>query len=633
MLKTLSSIGAGLYFTTVSRNLSILLSDNSKRKLGIWVGAAYNKVILRPAGTAEHNHSNTSGGLTMTLEHRLAVARGDEPASLVLKNARVVDVHTGEIRTADIAILDDTIVALGKGYNGLEEIDLQGAYVAPGFIDAHVHIESSLCTPPEFARALLPRGVTTAITDPHEIANVSGLEGIRYMLTTSAGLPLSVFVMAPSCVPATHMETNGATLEAEDLRPLLDEARVLGLAEMMNFPGVVNGDPGVLAKLALFRGRVIDGHCPGLTGAALNAYVAAGIQSDHECTTVEEAQAKLERGMFIFIREATNARNLRTLLPLVTEANHRRLCFCTDDRQPGDLLEEGSIDMMVRTAISEGVSPIVAIRMATLNPAEYFRLHDRGSIMPGKRADMLVFDDLSHPEARLVFSGGRLVARDGALLPGTVDVSLPPYPETMHVKWESVDFRVPARGTRIRVIGHIPDQLVTEHCIMDAKIVDGAVVADPARDLLKMAVIDRHKASGRMGLGFIQGIGLHRGAIAGTVAHDHHNLVVIGADDTSMWTAARAVGEMGGGLVVAEGERVLARLPLPVAGLMSDRPITEVRGGYDALRKAAQNLGSPLHDPFMAMSFMALEVIPSLKLTDHGLVDVEAFQIVDLFVE
>ncbi len=569
----------------------------------------------------------------MALTDLIPVARGDRPADVILRNASVINVYTGEILSQDVVIAQGYIVALGEGYTAQEEVDLQGAYVAPGFIDAHVHIESSLSTPPEFARAVLPRGVTTVITDPHEIANVLGLDGIRYMLAASEGLPLSVFVMAPSCVPATHLETNGATLTAEDLIALRDEPRVLGLAEMMNFPGVVQGVPDVLAKINAFADRVVDGHCPGLTGKALNAYVAAGIGSDHECTTLEEAREKLRRGMYIFIREATNARNLRPLLPLVTPENARRLAFCTDDRIPGDLMDEGTIDMMVRVAIEEGVDPITAIRMATLNPAEYFRLHDRGGIAPGKRADLIVFDDLQQPVPRLVFAGGHLVAQEGHILPGSVDVHLPHTRPSMNVKWEAVDFRVPARGSRIRVIGHIPDQLITEHLIENARVEHGEVVADPTRDILKMAVIDRHRASGRMGVGFIRGFGLRSGAIAGTVAHDHHNLVIIGADDVSMWTAARAVGEMGGGLVVAQGEQILAQLPLPVAGLMSDQSIETVRETYDALRDQAKRLGSDLHDPFMAMSFMALEVIPALKLTDHGLVDVEKFQVVDLFVD
>ncbi len=561
------------------------------------------------------------------------VAAGRQPADLVLRGARVINVYTGEVVEGDVALVGGHIAGVGEGYTAREEIDLQGAYVAPGFIDAHVHIESSLCTPPEFARAVLPRGVTTVITDPHEIANVHGLEGVRYMLRASDGLPLSVFVMAPSCVPATHLETNGATLTAEDLRALLDDARVLGLAEMMNYPGVVMADDSVLAKLATFAGRVIDGHCPGLKGKALNAYVAAGIGSDHECTTVAEAQAKLRLGMYVFIREATNARNLHDLLPLVTPANERRVCFCTDDRQPGDLLDVGSIDMMVRTAIQEGIAPIVAVRMATLNPAEYFRLYDRGAVAPGKRGDLIVFDDLQAPEARMVFAGGRLVARDGQVLPNVIRAELPSTPPSVNVNWQGVDFRVPARGSYVRVIGHIPDQLLTEHRVEEATIRDGQAVADPGRDILKMAVIERHRGSGRTGLGFIHGFGLQEGAIAGTVAHDHHNLVVIGVDDVSMRAAVRRVVEMGGGLVVTRGEEILADLPLPVAGLMSDQPIEEVRHRYDGLRSAAHNLGSPLHDPFMAMSFMALEVIPALKLTDHGLVDVERMTIVDVFVE
>lgn len=571
----------------------------------------------------------------MDRQELLAVARGEQNAELVLRNARLVNVFSGAIEATDIAIAGGKVAGIGKGYTGDAEIDLTGRYVAPGLIDAHVHIESSLCIPAQFARAVLPRGVTTVVTDPHEIANVAGVEGIRFIAKTSADLPLSVVIMAPSCVPATDMETNGATLRAGDLASLLREATAHGLAEVMNFPGVVYGDEEVLAKIEAFDGRPIDGHAPALRDKLLNAYVAAGIGSEHECTTVEEAEEKLARGLYILIREATNAHNLHTLLPMITEQNSRRICFCTDDRIPADLIDQGSVDYMVREAIRYGVAPVTALRMATMNAAEWFGLHDRGAVAPGRRADLIVFDDLAKLEPDMVFAGGRLVAENGAVIE-TVFGAAPPIPATVassvNVRWEAVDLRVPAERDQIRVIGLIENQLVTEERILPATVRDGLVIAEPVRDLLKMAVIDRHRDSGAQGVGFIQGIGLRSGALAGTVAHDHHNLVVIGADDDSMLAAARAVAEMGGGLVVANGSEIVASLALPVAGLMSDRAIGDVRAGYDALIAAAAALGSPLHDPFMAMSFMALEVIPKLKLTDQGLVDVGQFKVVPLFV-
>jgi adenine deaminase len=570
----------------------------------------------------------------MNRNHLLAVARGDEPADLLLRGGRVVNVFSGAIEEVDIAIVDGLVAGLGAGYVAREAVDLDGAYVAPGLIDAHVHIESSLCIPAQFAQAVTPRGVTTVVADPHEIANVAGLAGVRFMAQNSADLSLSVVLMASSCVPATHMETTGATLAAAELAQLLTEGAVHGLAEVMNFPGVVFGDPEVLAKVDAFEGRPRDGHAPALTGKQLNAYVASGIGSEHECTTVEEAREKLARGLYILIREATNAHNLHALLPLVDEHNNRRLCFCTDDRIPSDLIDQGTIDYMVREAIRYGIAPVTALRMATLNTAEWFGLHDRGAIAPGRRADLIVFDDLQDLRPRLIYANGKLAAENDAMRAATPETSIPAaVGSTVNIRWGAVDLRVPAGGRKMRVIGSLLNQLVTEERILPVVAVNGFAVADPAQDVLKMAVIERHKGSGALGLGFIQGIGLRRGAMAGTVAHDHHNLVVIGADDASMLAAARAVAEMGGGLAVADGADIRTRLPLPVAGLMSDRPIAEVRAGYDALIAAAQALGSPLHDPFMAMSFMALEVIPKLKLTDQGLVDVEQFKIVPLFVE
>lgn len=563
----------------------------------------------------------------------IAVARGHQPASLLLKNANLINVFTGDIYLTDIAIMRSRVVGIGPRYSAEKTIDLKGRFVAPGFIDAHVHIESSMCTPRQFARAVLPHGVTTVVADPHEIANVLGLEGISFILENAKHGPLSVYVMVSSCVPATHMGTAGARLEADDIANLRGNRWVLGLAEMMNYPGVLAGDEGVLEKLRAFERAILDGHAPGLSGKDLNAYIAMGIRSDHECTTVEEALEKLSLGMMIFLREATNAHNLRDLLPMVTPTNSRRICFCTDDRQPADLIDEGSIDHMVRVAIREGLDPVTAIRMGTLNTAEYFGLSDLGAIAPGFRADLVVFSDLYDPVPEMVYRGGELVAQDGVMVStdeGTRPIELR---SSMNVTWESVDFAIPAKRSRARVIGSIPDQLSTEHLTEEVTIEDGYVVADVERDILKIAVIERHRATGNMGQGLIRGIGLRRGAIAGTVAHDHHNLVVIGVDDKSMMTAVSAVGRMGGGLAAVEGEEVLAELPLPVAGLMSERPIEEVRTGVDALLAAAKELGSPLHDPFMAMSFMALEVIPELKLTDMGLVDVKLFEIVDLFVE
>lgn len=571
----------------------------------------------------------------MNTSELLAVARGDQPADLLLRNGRVVNVFSGDIEDSDVALFGGRIAGVGAGYSAVQSVDLQGAFIAPGLIDAHVHIESSLCLPAQFAAAVVPRGVTTVVADPHEIANVAGVDGVRYMAECSRGLPLQVVLMAPSAVPATHMETSGASLSAEDLAALLEEGTVHGLAELMNFPGVVYGDPDVLAKVAAFGGRPLDGHAPALSGPALNAYAAAGAGSDHECATVAEATEKLARGFYILIRKATNANDLDALLPLVNEHNNRRICLCTDDRIPSDLIMQGSIDHMLRETIAFGIEPVTAFRMATLNSAEWFGLHDRGAVAPGRRADLIVFDDLRAPSAAQVYAGGRLSAEGGRLLDDPYQDPAPVpavVSSSVRVAWDAFDLRIPADGARVRVIGSLQDQLLTEERIIAPLVKDGQAMADPARDILKMAVVDRHTASGATGLGFIQGFGLKRGAIAGTVAHDHHNLVVIGADDESMTTAARTVAEMGGGLAVAEGSQALATLPLPVAGLMSDRPLGEVRNRYDSLLDAAHEFGSSIRDPFMAMSFMALEVIPKLKLTDQGLVDVEAFDFVDLFV-
>jgi adenine deaminase len=569
----------------------------------------------------------------MELNGMICVARGDAAADIVLRNAQLINVYSGEVYGTDVAIHRERIAGIGPGYEGKKELDLKGSYLAPGLIDAHVHIESSMVGVRQFAQAVVPRGVTSVIADPHEITNVLGLDGIRYMFDQAKFGQLSMFVMVPSCVPATHMATAGAYLEAKDIAALQNDRWVLGLAEMMNYPGVVQEDAGVLEKLDAFKTRVLDGHAPGLNGRSLNAYVAAGIGSDHECTTVEEAREKLRLGMYILVREATNAHNLADLLPLITAENARRICFCTDDRHPADLLDQGGVDYLVRSAIRSGMDLVAAVRMATLNTAEWFRLYDRGGIRPGSRADLMVFDDPQEFRARLVFRNGQLVAENGKALP----FELPERPSylrgSMNVNWHTVDFTIPAEGQRAHVIGVLPDQLFTENRVLEIPSKSGFAVPDTEHDIIKMAVIERHMASGRAGKGFVQGLGLKRGAMASTIAHDHHNLIAAGTDNISLTTAAAAVADMGGGLAVADGIHVLARLPLPVAGLMSNKPIADVRRTLDEVTAAARRLGSGLHDPFMTLSFLALEVIPSLKLTDHGLVDVDQFKVVPLWVD
>ncbi len=569
----------------------------------------------------------------MSIVDRLMAARGETPADLVLRNASLVNVISGEIYQSDIVVHDRHVVALGSEYVGAQELDLAGKYVTPGLIDAHVHIESSLASPPEFARAVLPHGVTTVITDPHEIANVLGLEGMRYMLERAKYAPLSMFVMASSCVPATDMETSGARLEADDLGQLLGHPWVLGLAELMNYPGVALGDEGMLDKIELFSQLALDGHAPDMSGRMLNAYVAAGVQSEHECTTVAEALEKLRLGLTIFIREGTTTRNLLPLLPLIKPENQAAICFCSDDRIPADLLDEGSIDYMIRLAIAQGIDPVTAIRMGSYNSAKHFGLKKYGAVAPGKYADLVVVSDLQDFRPEMVYRGGILVAQNGAMTlprPAPRQIKLR---ASLNIASTELDFSIRAKGEMIHVIGTVRDQVVTEKRLERAKIVAGLAVSDVERDILKFAMVERHQASGNIGKAFIHGFGLKRGAIAGTVAHDHHNLAVIGVDDESMTAAVRAIAAMGGGLAAVDGDQVLAALPLPVAGLLSESPIETVREQYDSLIAAARGLGSQLSDPFMVMSFMGLEVIPKLKLTDRGLVDVEQFKIIELFAQ
>lgn len=570
-----------------------------------------------------------------SIEHRLAVARGDGPADLLIRNARVLNVLSGEIHEADVAVADGVYV----GFSGREAatvIDASGRYLCPGFIDGHIHIESTLLAPPAFARAVAPHGTCAVVSDPHEIANVLGLAGIEYMLACSRDLPVTCYFMMPSCVPATDMATSGATLGAIDVAAMLARYpdRILGLGEVMNYPAVVAGDREMLRKLLAARGRVVDGHAPGLGGRALDAYVTAGPASDHECTEPDEAREKLRRGLHIMIRQGSTERNLEALIGLVTAENAGQFSLVSDDRDLVDLRRDGHLNALVRQAIGLGVPPLRAVAMASLNPARYFGLRRRGAVAPGFRADGMLLDDLeSVTISEVLLAGRRLADWEFA------DRSCLAPPRDMRVGAALTEARlaVPAATSRIRVIGIVPGQIVTKSLIMEASIRDGLAVADPSRDLAKLAVVERHKATGNVALGFVRGLMLKSGAIAGTVAHDAHNLIVAGANDADMVLAARTLMAIGGGFAAVRDGRVLAQVRLAVAGLMSDAPLDVVAGELGRLSAAYRELaelpagGTEAH-PFMTMSFLSLEVIPSLKLTDKGLFDVEAFAPVPLFV-
>jgi adenine deaminase len=556
----------------------------------------------------------------------MAVARGDEPADLVLAGGKVLSVFTGEWLEVDVAIKDGHVVGLGR-YEGLERQDVAGAYLVPGFIDAHMHIESSKLMVDEFARAVLAHGTTAVVADPHEIANVLGTDGIHWLLDCCTDLPLDVYVMASSCVPASRFESPRRPFTTGDIESLLRRHRTIGVAEMMNFPGVIAGDEDEVAKLTTGLTDHVDGHAPGVRGPGLNAYIAAGVRSDHEATTYEEALEKRRLGMWVMMREASIARNLRDLLPLVKRFGTERCMFCTDDREPGFIVEEGHINQMVRVAVAEGIAPEDAIVMATINPATYHRLWHLGAIAPGYQADILVLDDLASFQPRQVLKRGAP--------PRFVKLAVPEWVrQTVHLAAvAAASFRIPSGPKRIRVIQVIPGQLLTGTETAEPSVRDGSMVADVARDLVKIAVLERHHASGRIGLGFATNIGLRRGAFASTVAHDAHNVVVLGIDDADMAACACRLTEIGGGIVIAEGGRVVEELPLPVAGLMSDQPLAQVHEQLRSMEARLARMGVSMEAPFMAVSFLALSVIPELKITDRGLVDVSRFELVPLGLE
>lgn len=559
------------------------------------------------------------------LERRIAQARGDEPADLVLRGGRVFDLITGTLMAGDVAICGDRIAGVGD-YEARQVIDVSGLVLVPGFIDTHLHVESSLVTPHEFDRCVTPRGVTTAICDPHEIANVIGPDGIRWFQKASECLLMDLRVQLSSCVPSTEMETAGARIEAEDLAPLMGHPSGIGLAEFMNYPGAIHRDPAAMAKLRLFAGSHVDGHCPQLSGRDLSAYVAAGIRTEHEATTAEEALEKLRMGMRVLIREGSVSKDLVALQPVLTDITAPYMCLCTDDRNPLDIAEHGHLDHMIRELIRRGSPPLAVYRAASLSAAEAFGLKDRGLIAPGLRADIVALDSLESCRAQMVVCGGRVVddAAFAARKPldpvGRASVKAP--------KVSAQDFRCAGNRSETPVIGILEGKIITEHLTCDIAPVNGDKRPDPTRDLARIAVIERHGRNGNIATGFVQGFSLRRGAIASTLCHDHHNIAVVGVDYGDMALAANHLSLIEGGFVVVEGGRVIADLPLPVAGLMSLDPFETVRDRLILLREAARTLGVTLEEPFLQLAFLALPVIPALKITDRGMVDVTRFEII-----
>lgn len=553
-----------------------------------------------------------------------------------LVDCTIVDVFSGRLLPhSTISVRNGKIAGINDGLPAQKTEDMGGAYVAPGLIDAHVHIESSLLTPCEYARIVLPHGTTTVIADPHEIVNVLGYDGMRYMLNASQDLPLDVFFMIPSCVPATDFDSAGATFYASDMYPFLQDPRVLGLGEVMNYPGVLKREPRLLDKIALFRsaGKPIDGHAPGLSGADLSAYISEGIGSDHECTNPAEALEKVSKGMYVMLREGSTARDLKQLLPAVTPESAGRFMFCSDDRHSNDLRDEGHIDYCLRISLKNGMDPISAFRIACANPPAWFGIPDMGAIRPGYKADFVCFSSFEDFRAEKVFKQGRLVAENGQLIVPMPKVS-PPIRDSVNIKWLTAeDFIIPDKGKKVRVIEASPDSILTGNRVVEPSVRDGGCVSDTDRDILKLFVIERHTGSGSIGKGFISGLGLKRGALGSTISHDSHNMIIAGVDDVSIFKAARHLNKIKGGLVFTIGDQVILDMPLPIAGLMSDRDsdfVIERLRQFDAVYRE-EGMRNP--EPLMALSFMALPVIPKLKLTDKGLVDVEHFAPVDLYVE
>jgi adenine deaminase len=564
----------------------------------------------------------------LSLEKLIAVARGEVAADLLLTDAKIINTFTAEIEQGNIAISQGRIAGIGDYGRAKQKIDLGGKYLAPGLINGHTHIESSLLHVAEYAKVVVPRGTTAIVTDLHEIANVAGLKGIRYLMDCARTLPLDCYFMAPSCVPATHLETSGAELGAQELRIALRWKNVMGLGELMNFPGVLTSNKEVLKKVKLARGKVIDGHAPRLSGKDLNAYLAAGASSDHESTTFEEGREKLRRGMYLMIREGSSEKNLDELLPLVTDKTCKRCLFVTDDRIGADLLKEGDIDAVVRKAIKKGLDPIRAIQMATVNTAEHFKLRQVGAVAPGYVANLIAIDNLSKLSVAMVFHKGKLVAQNGKPLFSTCCRSGPEITHTINIKPFSMEaLKIPASKKDLPIIEIVPGQIITKGIKAEVKVRDSFVVPDTERDILKLVVVERHKASGNIGLGLVKGFGLKNGALGSSIAHDSHNIVVVGTNDQDIFAAVKEIERLQGGLIAAVGGKIKGSLALPIAGLLSEEPLEVVVSKLEKLQKIAAGLGCALPSPFATLSFLSLAVIPELRLTDKGLVDVLAFKI------
>jgi len=565
----------------------------------------------------------------MEMAKLISVAKGELPADLILANAKVVNVFTGEIEPGNVAVCGDRIAGVGDYHQAEQVIDLAGKYLAPGLINGHTHLESSMLDINQYARAVVPRGTLAVVTDLHEIANVCGLEGIRYVLNCARRLPLELFLMAPSCVPATHLETSGASLSPEDIRQVLRWKGVIGLGEVMNFPGVLGRDASVLSKIALAKGKVVDGHAPGVSGKELTAYIAAGISSDHESVSREEARDKLRQGMWVMVREGSSEKNLDALLPLVTDKTYKRCLFVVDDRSAYDLLNDGDIEAVVRKAILRGLEPVRAIQLATINPAEYFRLDGLGAVAPGYMANLITLNDLSEFQVDSVFYRGHLVAREGKPLFPLYRHRAQGLTSTVNIKsFNKEALRLLASSEVELIIEVVPGQIITRKRMEKVKAFDGVITPDINRDILKLVVVERHKATGNIGLGLVTGFGLKRGALASSIAHDSHNIIVVGTNDEDVLIAIKEIEKLQGGLVAAAGGKVLASLALPIAGLLSNEPLEAVVDKLEKLEQIARDLGTMLPSPFSTLSFLALPVIPELRLTDRGLVDVNAFRLV-----